>query len=91
VQLPVMTVEKFGEGKAVTGNVCRQQCGIAALLRRFLPNPLREAHGRTVTNRPKPGTSLGPAGQDLACTVTSERLVRLCPLVVPSVGIHTST
>ena len=58
MQLPVMTVEEFGEGKAVTGNVCRQQFGIAALLRRFLPNSLREAHGRTVTNRLSGGTSL---------------------------------
>ena len=44
MQLPVMAVEEFGEGEAVAGDVCRQQFGIAALLSRFLPNPLREAH-----------------------------------------------
>ena len=78
VQVPVVAVEQLLEGVAVTRDMSSQQFCVAALF----------CHGRTLTNRRLPGTS--PVFTDLACTVISEMLVRLSPLVVPSVGIHTS-
>jgi hypothetical protein len=58
VQLPVVAVEQFLERIAVARDVRRQQFGVAALFWNFLPKLVRGAHGRTVTNRRIPGTSL---------------------------------
>ncbi len=66
VQLSVVAVEQLLEGIAVARDVSSQEFGVAALCWMFLLNLARGAHGRTVTNRRIPGTSLDEACQDLA-------------------------
>jgi hypothetical protein len=62
----VMAVEQLLEGIRVACDVGSQQFGVAPLFMKFLPNQAPEAHGRTVTNRWLPGTSLNRA----QCTTT---------------------
>ncbi len=91
VQLAVVTVEQLLEGVPVACDVGGQQFGVAPLFMKLLSNLVPEAHGRTVTNRWIAGTSPDrPMCQDAAWTVTSPMSVRLSPLVVPNVEIHTS-
>ncbi|MDT7770618.1 MAG: hypothetical protein QOI30_3635, partial [Mycobacterium sp.] len=58
VQLPVVAEEQLLERIAIARDVSRQQFGVATLTGTLLPNLVRGAHGRTVTNRRIPGTSL---------------------------------